>query len=381
MPNRNFTRKDSLVEHLEDCKRMGVEVVPPDVNRCGADFEVADGKVFFGLGAIKGCGQSAAEAIVAARRAGGPFRSLLDLCERIDTGSVNRTAVEALIKAGALDSLGARRSQLFQAIDRAMQSGAAAAADRRCGQRSLFAGDGDAEEPAGTALCDLPEWDAREKLAKEKEVLGFYLSSHPLAEHHQTLSQYCSHSTTEAAQLKHRSEVTLGGLLSGITFRHTKNPRPGSPTRYAIFDLEDMEGTIRCILWPEQFAQYGDLVLPDNILLVQGTVEKRAGSDEVNLIASELIPLKDAAGRLARGLRIRLLEDVHGVRGLEQLYEILRGYPGKCRVELSIGLSDGTRVACECDRLRVEINPEVRRRVEELLGPENVRLLASVRPG
>jgi len=380
MPTRNFTRKDSLVEHLEDCNRMGVEVVPPDVNRCGGDFEVADGKVFFGLGAIKGCGLSAAEAIVAARRAGGPFHSFLDFCERLDTGSVNRTAVEALVKAGAFDSLGARRSQLLQVIDRAMQSGAAAAADRRSGQRSFFGGDGDSEESAAARLPDLAEWEPRERLAREKEVLGFYLSSHPLAEHAQTLAQYCSHSTTEAAELKHRSDVTLGGLLSGITFRHTKNPRPGSPTRYAIFDLEDMEGSVRCILWPEQFAQYGDLVQPDSILVVQGTMEKRPGSDEVNLIAGELIPLKDLAGRFTRGLRIRLLEDVHGVRGLEQLYEILRGYPGKCRLELSVGLSDGTRVACDCDRLRIEINSEMRRRVEELLGPGNVRLLANVKP-
>jgi DNA polymerase-3 subunit alpha len=381
MPTRNFTRKDSLVEHLEDCKRMGVEVVAPDVNRCGPEFDVADGKVFFGLGAIKGCGLSAAEAIQSTRRAGGPFHSFFDFCERLDPGAVNHTAVEALIKAGAFDSLGARRSQMFQVIDRAMQSGAAAAADRRSGQRSLFGGDGDAEEPAAARLPDLAEWEPREKLAKEKEVLGFYLSSHPLAEHQKTLSEYCSHTTTEAAELKHRSEVSLGGLLSSITFRHTKNPRPGSPTRYAIFDLEDMEGTLRCILWPEQFAQYGDLVQPDAILVVQGNVEKRPGSDEANLVVNELIPLKDLAGRFTRGLRIRLLEEVHGVSGLEQLYEILRGYPGGCELQLLIGLADGTRVLCDCERLRIEMDAEMRRRVEELLGPDNVRLLPnSARP-
>ena len=377
MPSRNFTRKDSLVEHLEDCKRMGVEVVPPDVNRCGPEFEVADGRVFFGLGAVKGCGLTAAEAIAAVRKAGGPFRSVFDFCERLDPGVVNRTAIETLIKAGAMDSLGARRSQMFQVIDRAMQSGAAAAADRNSGQKSLFGEEQDTESRAVTGLPDLPEWEPREKLAKEKEVLGFYLSSHPLAEHFKTLAECCSHTAVEAAELKHRTEVTLGGLLSGVNFRHTKNPRPGSPTRYAIFDLEDTEGTIRCILWPEQFAQYGDFAQPEAILVVQGTVEKRPGSDEANLIVSELIPLESVAGRFTRGLQVRVLEETHGPRGLEQLYEVLRGYPGSGELQLTVCLADGTRVSCECERLRVKIDPEMRRRVEELVGPGNVRLLPS----
>ncbi len=230
MPGRNFTKKDSLVEHLEDCKRMEVEVVFPDVARCGAEFEVADGKVFFGLGAIKGCGVGAAEAIVAARKAGGPFRDFFDFCERLDPGTVNRTAIEALVKAGACDSLGGRRNQLFQVIDRAMQSSAAAAADRRSGQRNLFGGgDDDAKPPEATQLPNMPEWAEREKLAKEKEVVGCYLSSHPLAEHQNTLAGCCSHTTVQAAELKHRSDVTLGGLLSDVSFRHTKNPRRGAP--------------------------------------------------------------------------------------------------------------------------------------------------------
>ena len=253
MPGRNFKTKDSLVEHLEDCQRMKIEVVPPDVNRCGPEFTVADGKIFFGLGAIKGCGLAAAEAIVAARKKGGAVKSLSDFCERLDTGAVNRTAIESLIKAGAFDSFGARRAQLFTAVDRAIQSGASAASDRRAGQMGLFGGDEEEEEAAAASLPDIPEWEERDRLTKEKEVLGFYLSSHPLAQHAQALTSYCSHSTVEAAALAHRTEAMLGGMLSAIKFAHTKNPRPGSPSKYAMFDLEDMEGMMRCILWPEQF--------------------------------------------------------------------------------------------------------------------------------
>ena len=149
IPGRNFKRKDSLVEHLEDCQRMDITVLPPDVNRSGAEFTVAEGKICFGLSAIKGCGGAAAGAIAAERAAGGPYRSLFDFCERLDPGTVNRAAIESLIKAGAFDSLGGRRAQLFAAIDRALQAGAAAASDRRSGQKGLFGGDEDDQPEAG----------------------------------------------------------------------------------------------------------------------------------------------------------------------------------------------------------------------------------------
>jgi len=374
MPNRNFTRKDSTVEHLEDCQRMKIDVVPPNVNRCEPEFTVAEGEIIFGLAAVKGCGTSAAQAILAARRAGGPFRNLFDFCERVDPGTVNRSTIEALIKAGAFDSLGARRAQWFHLVDRALQSGAAAAADRRSGQLGLF-DDAEDEQETSVDLPDVPEWEERDKLAKEKEVLGYYLSSHPLAEHQKTLATYCSHTTTEAAALKHRTEVMLGGMLSAIKSAHTKNPRPGNPSRYAMFDLEDMAGVMRCILWPEQYVNYGELVRPDAVLVALGTIDKRAGSDEANLIVNELLSLDDLANRYTRGVLIRVSEKEHGEDGLEQLHEILRGYPGNCELQLVIFLGDGTRVPMRCDGLRVEINNQMWSRVEELLGPGNFRLL------
>jgi DNA polymerase-3 subunit alpha len=267
---------------------------------------------------------------------------------------------------------------MFAVIERAIQSGSAAAADRRCGQRGLFDDEeDDAPAAAAAGLPDVPEWDERDKLAKEKEVLGFYLSSHPLAEYASVLRDYCSHTTVGAAALKHRSEVMLGGMLAAIKFAHTKNPRPGSPSRYAMFDLEDMEGIVRCIVWPEQFAAYGDMVQPDAIVAILGAIDKRPGSEEANLIVNELIPIAELSQRYTRGMVVRVLEDVHGLRGIEQLYEILRGYPGKCELQLRLGLADGSVVSCSCDRFRVDVNPEMRARVEELLGPGNIRLLAA----
>lgn len=382
MPNRNFTRKDSTVEHLEDCTRMKIEVVPPDVNRSEPEFAVADGRIVFGLAAIKGCGHAAARAISAARGADGPFRSLFDFCERVDPGAVNRSTIETLVKAGAFDSLpgSPRRAQLFQSVDRAMQSGAAKAADRRSGQMGLFDDQDDEEDdPAAVNLPDVPEWHQRDKLAKEKEVLGFYLSSHPLAEYQSTLATYCSHTTVEAAALGDRtSNVTLGGMLSAVKFSHTKNARPGKPTRYAMFDLEDMAGTMRCILWPDEFAQYAERVQADAVVVALGTIDKRGGGDEANLIVNQLLTPDEAKSRFTRGVAIRVSEKAHGEETLDKLHEILRGYPGPCEVQLVVFLADGTRVGLACERPKVKIDDdEMRRRVDDLLGPGNFRLLAN----
>ena len=271
--------------------------------------------------------------------------------------------------------MGGRRAQWFAAIDRALQAGAAAASDRRSGQKGLFDGDEEDTAAAPTAdLPDLPEWDSHERLAKEKEVLGFYFSSHPLAEHEQMLAAYRSHTTAEAAALKARTEVMLAGLISAIKLAHTKNSKPGNPTRYAMFDLEDSAGMIRCILWPDTFVRYGELVAADAIRVVRGAIDKRPGSEEANLIVNEILALEDLEARYTRGVAIRLKEEEQGLVKLEQLHEILRGYPGEYPLELTLDLADGSRVPCACAEFRVGLAPEMRTRVEELLGPGNFRL-------
>jgi len=378
IPSRNFKKKDAMVEHLEDCQRMSIEVVVPKVNLSQTDFAVDSGKILFALSAIKGCGGTASDAIVAERKANGPYRSLFDFCERLDASTVNRSTVETLVKAGAFDDFGAKRSQLMAVVERAIQSGASIAADRRRGQMGFFDNDDESDEVQAAAnLPDIEDWEERDSLVYEKEVLGFYLSRHPLDEYVELLSTYCSHSSTTAATLQHRTEVMLGGMLVSIKLSNTKNPRPGNPSRYAMFDLEDMNGLIRCIMWPEQFAQFGEMVSADKILIVRGTIDKRPGSQDANLIVNELIPIDQLETRYTRGISIRVSEEIHGQKGLEQLYEILRGYPGSCDLSLQIQLQDGSRVQCQCDRLKLAINPEMRCRVDQLLGQGNFRLITS----
>lgn len=377
---RNFKKKDSLVEHLEDCRRMQIEVLPPDVNRGHGDFTVVEGKIQFGLSAIKGCGGQAAEVIRAEREANGPFRDLFDFCERCDPSGVNRTAIESLIKAGAFDACGGRRAQWMAVLDKALQSGAAALADRKSGQRGLF-DDGDdapaAAAAANSALPDVPELPERERLAAEKEVLGFYLSSHPLAEYQSTLETYCTHTTVTAATLAHKTEVLLGGMIASIKFAHSKNPKPGQPSKYAMFDLEDMSGMIRSIVWPSDFANIGQHVQADAVLGVRGTIDKRPGSEEANFIVNEFIPLADLKARYTKGVAVRLDEREHDEKTLDKLREIARGYPGNCELQLVFVLADGSKIYCKCDGARVELNDEMRRRIEELVGPDNFKTFAA----
>ncbi len=375
IPARNFKKKDSLVEHLEDCQRMGIEVQPPDVNRSDVDFTVSEGKIQFGLAAIKGCGGSSGEAIAGARKTGGPFRDLFDFCERVDASGAGKATIETLIQAGAFDSFGVKRAVLAAMIDRAVQSGASLAADRKSGQKSLFGGEDSTAKPAA-ALPNIDDWSDRERAQKEKEVLGFYLTSHPLDEQKSTLSKYRSHTTADIPQLKEREEVILGGMISALKFSTTKNPQPGKPSKYVMFDLEDFDGTIRCILWPDGFAEMGSLVVADSILLVRGVIDRRGG-EEANLIVNELIPLDQLGSRFTTGVVVRIDEREHPADMLDKVREVARSSPGNSELQLALVLDDGSRVFLKSHRVKIDVSRDLQERLEGLVGAGNLQLLTT----
>ncbi len=377
IPHRNFVRKDSLVEHLEDCQRMEIEVIPPSVNSSGVKFRVADDKIHFALSAIKGCGGSAAEAIVRSREQDGPFHDIFDFCERVESSRCNRSSIEALIRAGAMDCFGAHRAQLLAVLDRALQSGAAAAADRRSGQKSLFGGDEeeDVADAATSSLPDLPEMDKHDMLLAEKEVLGFYLTSHPLQEHDARLARFRTHLSNQLNACRDRESAVLGGMISSIKYSHVKRVRDAdSPTKYVMFDLEDMAGSVRCILWPQDFVNHGHRVQPESIVVARGSVDKRGG-DEANLIVDELIPLDALEDRYTMGIRVQVDEKRHGIEVLQTIYEIVRGYPGSRRLELMLKTGDGALVKTLSNKIKIEISDEMKQRLDDLLGQGSVHYL------
>ena len=368
---RNFKTKDQLVEHLEDCQRMNITVVPVNVQTSEVDFAVGEGKIFFAISAVKGCGGSAGEAIVNARKKDGPFKDFFDFCERVDPQQCGKGAIETLIKAGAFDWTGAKRAQLTSVIEKAMQAGAAMQADRRSGQKSLFGAIEEQDAAAGKPAFKLPvmdEWPERELLANEREVLGYYQTSHPLKQHEAALFGYCSHRTSNIGPLPDRAEVILGGMIGALKFSHTKNPKPGQPSKYVMFDLEDVDGVIRCILWPNDFAKFGDLVQAEAIMVARGQLDRRGG-DEANLIVNELIPLDQLAARYTAGCIVRVDEQKHDQQTLLKLREIVRGYPGAREFQIVIALEDGSRVKLKTHKVQVDVTSELQARIEDLLGP------------
>jgi DNA polymerase III subunit alpha len=374
---RNFKRKDSLVEHIEDCNRMGVDVRPPSVNHSSVQFSVSDNALYFGMSAIKGCGASAAAAIVAARTKGGPFKDIYDFCERVDPSSCNRAAIESLIKSGSMDCFGAKRSQMLAVVEKAIQGGLSQAKDRRSGQASLFSMFADEETSDSSAnevtYPDIAEMPEKERLAAEKEVLGFYLTAHPLSEYKPILERIGTSSTASLKDRKRNDIVMVGGMISSIKIAHTRNPKPGSSSKYANFDLEDFDGSVRCIMWPNQFEQAADMIQPDAVVIVKAKVDKR-GDEDVNLIIDEMTPINDAESQFTAGIQVfvdaqQTQEDVS-----VKLREILRGYPGNREVTLAIRLDRGETVHMKSKQYRVTINPELRRRLDDLLGSQSHKL-------
>jgi DNA polymerase-3 subunit alpha len=368
-------KRDVMVQHIEDARQLGVEVLPPSVNASQADFSVADGKIIFGLTAIKGVGRGASEEIARARQERGPFKDLFDLCERVDLKLVPRAALERLIKAGALDCFGARRAQWMHVLPRALQAAGELQQDRRAGQRNFLDvfQDG-ASEPAAAveALPDIPEWPDSEKLKNEKEALDFYLSSHPLAQHEAELRRYATHSADQLINLGPNQEVILGGMLTQVRFMNTKKARNGN-TRYVRCKLEEFTGSVECVMWPDDFVRYKDDFKEDRVCLVKGTVERTR--EEPGLILSRVISVEQAKKELTRWLRLSLTLGIHGPDEIEQVARILERTPGPCPVYLDVRDSAGKRCRLKAaETFRVNPTTLAVGELEMILGSGRVEL-------
>ncbi|HUG89644.1 MAG TPA: DNA polymerase III subunit alpha [Planctomycetaceae bacterium] len=378
---------DRIAEHVEDCRRMRIAVLPPDVNSSEVEFGVQGDKLTFGLGAIKGVGEQALEAIVAERKASGPYRDIFDLANRVDPKQLTRGTLELLIKAGALDSLGPNREQHMLAAERAVQAAAARHRDKQLGQKNLFGGGEEAAGPAEAVPMSLPEapdWPHSQKLAAEKEVFGFYLTSHPLTEHADRLRQHATHTTKALAALDDKAEILLAGMISSIKKAQTKKPSRNGHTRYVNFDLEDPDGVVRCIMWPEEFAVHGHRIVPDTILFCKGRVDRRGR--EPNLIVNQIMSLDEADRDFTEQLAIKFQRGLHSPDDMRRVRTILARHPGRTEVVLVVDTRDeldpGRRLRYLLSTptdLRVSCTAELRSALGEVLGDENFRFHASGR--
>jgi DNA polymerase-3 subunit alpha len=259
-----------------------------------------------------------------------------------------------------------------------MAAGAARVADRKSGQKNLFeAFDSEpvvAEEPP-SVLPDVPPLCDLDMRSKEKEVLGYYVHSHPLAEYADLLETICTHGSAGLAAVPAKGSVVIGGLVAALKLSNTKLARPGSThTRYAMFDLEDIEGLVRTICWPEEYARLGEWIAPDAVVVVMGSIDRRAGSEETNLVVNDLVPIAEAWSRPVKSLTVKLIDPRHDTTTLDQLADVFRRHPGATPVRLVLELADGRRVLMEADREKVAWSQALRAELVELLGPGCLRV-------
>ena len=366
---------DKLVKYINECREMDIQVSPPDINRSGLDFTVEGGLVRFGLSAIKGVGEGAIRAILEARPATPGFASLPELCVAVDQRTVNKRVLEALIRAGALDALGFKRSQLEAFVDASMEYGQRQRADSEAGQSSLFGGGAGADDDDFTSnVPDLPEWDERTRLTHEKATLGFYVSGHPLESYKELLGDFASHTTAALREAESSSEVAVGGVLSELRRRKSKKG-----DWWATFQLEDMQGQIEVLVFPKSYERCEKELQPDVAAMVFGRFESE--EDRLRIIAEDVCPLDRLRERKVDAIQVRvdaaMLDDtvVDGMvaaceahRGDVQIYfEVAR--PGNYRM---IALAESA--------LRVRPTREFTQHLERIIGPNRIRFRAKASP-
>jgi len=296
--------EEKVAAAVAECRRLGIDVRPPDVHRSLVEFAVEDEAIRFGLLAVKNVGEGAIESIIAARRADGDFKSLADFCARVDLRLGNKRVLESLVKVGAMSRFG-HAAQLLEALDDAMAAGQAAQRDRTSGQTALFdlgSAPGALERP----LPQVPEALARERLRWEKELLGLYLSEHPLSSISEQIGQYV---TAYSADLKDESldgqRVVMGGIVTGLRTVTTR-----SRETMAVATLEDLQGTLEVVVFPRMYATTGGTFAEGAILLVAGRVDHRG--EEASLLADAVWIWEEA---LARGPATIAAEVSAGDRG------------------------------------------------------------------
>jgi DNA polymerase-3 subunit alpha len=367
-----------IVKYINECREMGIKVLPPDVNSSDWNFTPAGEAIRFGLGAVRNLGQNAVAAIQAARNEVGRFRSLFHFCEHVDLKCLNKRTIESMIKAGAMDGFGGTRAQLFAAVDRAIEAGQKANRDRESGQHALFGMPSAADAPQSERLPEVEPWSEREQLKGEKEVLGFYVTGHPLNAYEEKIRELATadSSTIEAlaAQGSGNADVALCGIISNVSVKRNREGKP-----WAAVQLEDRSGNVDLLIFAAAFELLRPYLEPDQAVLVRGTLRLEENSPP-KVAVSDITPLDNARIRLPGRLsmRIRLAgpagEAAAGSEIAEKLAELFRKKPGDTDVCFRLERPGDFLVLLDSG-LRVRADREFCEAANSILGPGSVEIV------
>ncbi len=371
---------DKVVAHIAEARANGHQVLPPDVNLSDLEFSVSEGRIRFGLGAIKGVGESAIEAI-AESRGRVPFRNLFDFCERVDLRRVNRKVIEALVKAGAFDFEKRPRRQLFETIDQALERGSTAQRDRAVGQKSLF---GDDPAAPGAQLsaamrneyvpCE--EWSEKERLSYEKEAIGFYVSGHPLHQYEKELRRY-ARPAASVQRARREERATVAGIVAALRERPTKTGK-----RMAWITLEDLSGSVDVVCFPGRNGKAGyegwePLLKSDEPILIRGTVQMTTRDEEqptAEIIAEEVLSLREVRDKRVRRLELRVPVESITEERLRLLAELAKSNAGSTPLVLSILIPGEAEATIGSIQHRVGVSDDLLAAMDRLFGSKVAEL-------
>ncbi len=356
---------EKVAFYIDEAERMGIKILPPNVNESFAKFTVVEDAIRFGLSAVKNVGQGAIDSIVTARNRVGKFKTLYDFCEHVDLRLVNRKVLESLIKCGAMDGFGLHRSQLTAILDGCLEAGSVSHKERQSGQLSFF-GEFDSHAKVHTRRHEVPkilEWPESQLLAYEKEMLGFYITGHPLAKYEKLLRAYATCSIKDLGKRRAEEEVALGGIISKVKFTITK----AKNEKMAIINLEDLTGKAEVLVFPKTFATTEKFIRKDAIICVKGKVNLR--EERPKLIANDVMPFEELQKKYIQAIIINLSTTGIDEKALTVLKSILESHPGTAPVYLNFKMADGKRVEVSVEeRLKVEPSDSLTTEIEKLLG-------------
>lgn len=357
---------DRIYVLLEESRRIGTEVLPPDVNESGVHFSVVDGKIRFGLQAIKNVGESSAVAIVEEREQGGKFDRLADLVSRTPIRALNRRALESLIAAGACDSLAGNRAQKHEAVEAMLEFGHKAA--QQAGMDDLFAGAGGMVQRVAPELGQVQEWSSSKRLAQEKAMLGFYISGHPLDKYRDELMTFTTFTTGRLPEASDGREVTIGGIITAV-----KKMLDKRGNMMAFVTLEDYTGGVELILFSECYSKSQEFAEVDRLVLVTGRVSTREG-EAPKVIATEVVPLEKLTERFNCQLVIKVNADCPDTL-IDRALASLEQFKGTTPVLLA-ARENGSEVYIKSKKYAVSLDSKLLNHLKELLGESS----AFVRP-
>jgi len=371
---------DKVVDYIDECKSMGIEISPPDINESYVDFtpsraggDKENDRIRFGLAAVKGVGEKAVEKIIQARKSVTKFQSLFHFCENVDLSAANKQTIEALIKAGAFDNLTGSRAQMVAGLEKAVNNGLEMQSDKQSGQMNFFAAspaendyDNDHDR-----LPQVPPWSESQMLVEEKKVLGFYVTSNPLSHHAETINVYSTVNTSQLEKIRQDQSVVIGGMITRIRNLVTKRGK-NAGSKMAVFVIEDPQGQAEVVLFPEIREKYADMLTEDKVVFVRGTVDRKR--ENPNILAEELIALEDVTKKLAARVRLSLKKQDLTDQTLTSIKSLCSRHKGKSPIYLEVNTEKG-RVYARADK-NLAVNPDVDfcKEMKNLLGSENFRL-------